>query len=170
MSRDCLSWCDGEHALFVDYSLWIRFLEFSPNWLTNKSLPNKGSLYLCKGCIPHFLGHTERNFDWFSLVLWRINYYRLFNVKSLFIHIHQISMICKHIFDNFFELILLLSLFFSTKWNGSKYFYVSLIIQLNISHLFGLVWFGLVCRVLWHINLCRLFNAKSIFIWIICSI
>ena len=26
-----------------------------------------------------------------------------------------------------------------------------------------LVWFGLVCWVLWHINLCRLFNAKSIF-------
>ena len=25
------------------------------------------------------------------------------------------------------------------------------------------VWFGLVCLVLWHINLCRLFNAKSIF-------
>ena len=23
--------------------------------------------------------------------------------------------------------------------------------------------FGLVCLVLWHINLCRLFNAKSIF-------
>ena len=28
--------------------------------------------------------------------------------------------------------------------------------------MFG-VWFGLVCLVLWHINLCRLFNAKSIF-------
>ena len=26
-----------------------------------------------------------------------------------------------------------------------------------------LVWFRLVCWVLWHINLCRLFNAKSIF-------
>ena len=25
------------------------------------------------------------------------------------------------------------------------------------------VWFGLVCWVLWHINLCRLFNAKTIF-------
>ena len=29
---------------------------------------------------------------------------------------------------------------------------------------------GLVCWVLWHINLCRLFNAKYIFMWIICSI
>ena len=29
-------------------------------------------------------------------------------------------------------------------------------------------WF--VCWVLWHVNLCRLFNAKSIFMWIICSI
>ena len=28
------------------------------------------------------------------------------------------------------------------------------------------VWFGLV---LWHINLCRLFNAKSIFMWITIS-
>ena len=27
----------------------------------------------------------------------------------------------------------------------------------------ALYWFGLVCWVLWHINLCRLFNAKSIF-------
>ena len=25
------------------------------------------------------------------------------------------------------------------------------------------VWFGLVWLVLWHINLCRLFNAKSSF-------
>ena len=24
-------------------------------------------------------------------------------------------------------------------------------------------WFGLVCLVLWHINLCRLFHAKSVF-------
>ena len=30
--------------------------------------------------------------------------------------------------------------------------------------------FGLVWWVLWHINLSRLFNAKSIFMWIICSI
>ena len=29
---------------------------------------------------------------------------------------------------------------------------------------------GLVCLVLWHINLCMLFNAKSILMWIICSI
>ena len=29
--------------------------------------------------------------------------------------------------------------------------------------IFGLVWFGLVCWVLWHINPCRLINAKSIF-------
>ena len=29
---------------------------------------------------------------------------------------------------------------------------------------------GLVCWVLWHINLCWLFNAKSIFMYIICSI
>ena len=26
-----------------------------------------------------------------------------------------------------------------------------------------LIWFGLVSWVLWHINLCKLFNAKSIF-------
>ncbi len=29
------------------------------------------------------------------------------------------------------------------------------------------VWFGLICPVLWHINLCRLFNAKYIFIQIV---
>ena len=33
--------------------------------------------------------------------------------------------------------------------------------------IFGLVWFG---SVLWHINLCMLFNAKSIFMKIITSI
>ena len=27
----------------------------------------------------------------------------------------------------------------------------------------GKAWFGLVCWVLWHINLCRLFNTKYIF-------
>ena len=31
-------------------------------------------------------------------------------------------------------------------------------------------WFGLVGWVLWHINLCRLFNAKSIFMQIVSSI
>ena len=44
-------------------------------------------------------------------------------------------MICKHIFKSFLTS---QSSFFCTQINGSKYDYVSLTIQLNISHLFKL--------------------------------
>ena len=40
--------------------------------------------------------------------------------------------------------------------------YTYILIYMICRHIL-LVWFGLVCWVLWHINLCRLFNAKSIF-------
>ena len=36
-----------------------------------------------------------------------------------------------------------------------------LICSLQLQVLRLLIWFGLVCWVLWHINLCWLFNAKS---------
>ena len=80
---------------------------------------------------------------WFGLVLWHINHCRLFNAKSsLYIYIKYI-------------------------WFGLVGFYgISTIvgylmpnpIYTYISNIYGLVWFG---RVLWHINHCRLFNAKS---------
>ena len=41
---------------------------------------------------------------------------------------------------------------------------------LSMVSIFPLIWFGLFGWVLWHIHLCRLSNAKSIFIQIISSI
>ena len=59
---------------------------------------------------------------------------------------------------------------FLKKWfSGLNHFCA----QINKDHLRkagDLVWFGLVVWVLWHINLCRLFNAKCIFIQIVSSI
>ena len=34
------------------------------------------------------------------------------------------------------------------------FMFMYLFVRVNV-----LIWFGLVCLVLWHINLCRLFNA-----------
>ena len=57
---------------------------------------------------------------WFGWVLWHINHCRLFNAKSsLYIYIGYIGFVNT-----------------STKLNGFKYCYVSLTIQLNISHFF----------------------------------
>ena len=77
-------------------------------------------------------GRNSRQLLGLVFVLWHINHCRLFNAKSsLYIHIKY--MICKHIllikFLNERKLIL------CSQLNGSKYFYVSLTIQLNISHL-----------------------------------
>ena len=55
--------------------------------------------------------------DWFGLVLWHINHFRLFNAKSSsYINIKYIWFV---------------NLFFCTQLNRSKYCYVSLTIQLN---------------------------------------
>ena len=79
---------------------------------------------------------------WFGLVLWLINHCRLFNAKSsLYIYIKYI-------------------------WFGLVWFYG---ISTTVGYLMPnplytyilniyMIWFGLV---LWHINYCRLFNAKS---------
>ena len=79
---------------------------------------------------------------WFGWVLWRINHCRLFNDKSsLYIYIKYI-------------------------WFGLVGFYgVSTIVgylmpnplYTYILNIYDLVWLGF----LWHINHCRLFNAKS---------
>ena len=79
----------------------------------------------------------------FGLILWHINYCRLFNAKSsLYIYIKYI-------------------------WFGLVGFYgISIIVSYlmpnplytYILNIYDLVSFGLI---LWHINYCRLFNAKS---------
>ena len=79
---------------------------------------------------------------WFGLVLWHINYCRLFNAKSfLYIYIKYI-------------------------WYGLVGFYgISTIVgylmpnslYTYILNVYSLVWLG---WVLWHISYCRLFNAK----------
>ena len=75
---------------------------------------------------------------WFGLVWWHINHCRLFNTKSfLYIYIKYtwfVNTFCwKHYKMN-------LSSYFCTQLNGSKYWYISLTIQLNISHLFTHSW------------------------------
>ena len=82
---------------------------------------------------------------WFGLVLWHINHCRLFNAKSsLYIYIKYI----------WFGLVgfYIISTFVGYVMPNTLYTYI-----LNIHDLF---WFGL-----WHINHCRLFNAKLIFIY-----
>ena len=80
---------------------------------------------------------------WFGLVLWHINHYRLFNAKS------SLYLYTKYIWFG---------------WVGS--YGISTIVgylMLNalytyILNIYDLVWFG---WVLWHINHCKLFYAKS---------
>ena len=121
---------------------------------------------------------------WFGWVLWHINHCRLFNAKSslyiyikyiydlvwlgfmtyqplqviqcqvLFIHIYLIYMICKHIqlikFLNELKLIHLHTV-------KCLQFNLKSIICLHTYQIY-MIWF---CWALWHINHCRLFNAKS---------
>ena len=72
---------------------------------------------------------------WFGFMIWHINHHRLFNAKSIFIHInnstsnnsvkYMCSLNVKNIsISNYSDQ--------STKLNVSKYCYVSLKIQLNI--------------------------------------
>ena len=89
---------------------------------------------------------------WFGWVLWHINHCWLFNAKfSLYIYIKYI-------------------------WFGMLWFYgISIIVgylmpnslYTYILNIYDLVWFG---WVLWHINHCRLFNAKfGLFMYIRCG-
>ena len=81
--------------------------------------------------------------DWFGLILWHINPCRLFNTKSsLYIYIKYI----------WFGLVGFngISTIVGYLMPNPLYKYI-----LNIYDLVGLGW------VLWHINNCRLFNAKS---------
>ena len=97
---------------------------------------------ICYTRIIIFKEFLLKSFVWFvGWVLHHINHCWLFNAKSCF-YIFIKYMICKHIlqihtvkwsnssiYDNPIQ-------HKSTKLNGSKYCYVSLTIQLNISHLF----------------------------------
>ena len=60
-----------------------------------------------------------------------------------------------------FHLISIVSFFFQ-RYGFRLFYLIFIFFKLNyLRH--RLVWFGLVWWVLWHINLCRLFNAKSSF-------
>ena len=84
---------------------------------------------------------------WFSLVLWHINHYRLFNTKScLYIYIKYI--ICKHIL--LITSFNVLELIFCTQLNSFKYFYQTQIILFAIS--------SFVCTQLNVTNYCYLSN------------
>ena len=78
---------------------------------------------------------------WFGLVLWHINHCRLFNAKfSLYIFIKYIGFGLVGFYD--------ISTIVGYSMPNPLYTYILKIYD----------WFGLI---LWHINHCRLFNAKS---------
>ena len=83
---------------------------------------------------------------WFGWVVWHINRWRLFNAKSsLYIYIKYIG----------FGLVGLYGILTIVGYLIPNPFYTYI---LNVYDLF-------VCLfVLWRINLCKLFNAKSLFI------
>ena len=73
---------------------------------------------------------------WFSLVLWHINHYILFNTKSyLYIYIRPLWFLNTFYWEHFKTS---LDWVFGTLLKCSKYCYVSLTIELNISYLFAL--------------------------------
>ena len=108
---------------------------------------------------------------WFDLVLWHINHWRLFYAKSsLYIYIkyiwfgwvgfYGISTHCR-----LFKAKSSLYIYIKYIWFGWVGFYgistIGVILcQILFIHIYWIyrIWFG---WVLWHINHCRLFNAKS---------
>ena len=86
--------------------------------------------------------HIHIKYIWFGLVLWHINHYRLFNAKSsLYIRFglvvfYSIATIVDYLMPNSVYTYILDIYDLSKKFKISNNWYVSLIIQLNISHLF----------------------------------
>ena len=103
---------------------------------------------------------------WFGWVLWHINHCRLFNAKSsLYIYMIWLGWVLWHI--NHCRLFNAKSSFYIY----IKYIWFGLVGFYGISTIVGylmpksslyiyMIWLG---WVLWHINHCRLFNAKSSF-------
>ena len=109
---------------------------------------------------------------WFGLVLWHINHCRLFNAKSyLYIYIkylwfglvgfYGISTIVGYLMPN----PLYTYICIQYRWFGLVGFYgistiIGYLMRNPIIHIYWIhmIWFG---WVLWHVNHCGLFNAKS---------
>ena len=118
---------------------------------------------------------------WFGWVLWHINFYSLFNAKSsLYIYIKYIwfgwvglGLVLWHInLYRLFNAKSSLYIYIRYVWFGLAGFYGTTTIvgylMLNplyiyILNIYDLVWLGMIWFgwVWWHINYCRLFNAKS---------
>ena len=106
---------------------------------------------------------------WFGWVLWHINHCRLFNAKSsLYIYMIWLGWVLWHI--NHCRLFNAKSSFYiyiKYIWFGLVGFYgISTIVGYLMpnplsTHILNI--YDLVGWVLWHINHCRLFNAKSSF-------
>ena len=62
---------------------------FTHSWVegNDKSMPSPRELTRCE--MVKALSNNKNRFRWLSLVLWHINHCRLFNAKSIFIHIHS---------------------------------------------------------------------------------
>ena len=102
----------------------------------------------------------------FGLVLWHINYSRLFNAKSsLYIYIKYIwfGLVLRHINHcRLFNALSFLYIYikYYTIWFCLVLWHINHCrlnpLYINIYSIY-MIWFGLL---LWHINHCRLFNAK----------
>ena len=111
---------------------------------------------------------------WFGWVLWHMNYCWLFNAKSSLIHIYieyiwfglvgfyGISIIVGYLMQNLLYTYIYW-IHMSLVWLGFMAYQLLLVILMqNLLYTYiywiHMIWFG---WVLWHINYCWLFNAKS---------
>ena len=96
--------------------------------------------------------HFHKTLVWFGWVLWHINYCKLFNAKSsIYIYIKYIG-------------------FVLVGFYGISTILGYLMLNHLYTYIIYMIWFD---WVLWHINHCRLFNAKSflyIYIKYICNL
>ena len=106
---------------------------------------------------------------WFGWVLWHINHCRLFNAKSSLcvyvkyiwfglVDFYGISTIAGYLMPNPFYMYILNT--YDLVWLGFISIIVGYLMPNSILHIYWIyrIWFG---WVLWLINHCRLFNAKS---------
>ena len=143
-------------------NLTFLLIWFKYSW----HLPSKRWLMSCNG----------QRIIRFGLVLWHINHWRLFNAKSsLYIYIKYIwfGWVGFYAISTIIDYLMpISSLYIYIKYIGFGlvgFYSISTLVgylipnplYTYILNIYDLVWFGLV---LWHINHCWSFNAKSTFI------
>ena len=142
------SWCPmfiGIRIQFFFFYSFIYFLIVLLNMSVHDNDKCESSLHRCiRDIMVNIIRNILTELIWFGWVIWHINHCRLFNAKSsLYIYIRYI----------WFGLVGLygISTIVGYLMPNPLYTY--------ILDIYDLVSF---CLVLWHINRCRLFNAKSV--------